>query len=89
MPDLSVPNLVAEGGIKPMATGSFAMPEDALLFIEPFISQLIEGKKKIIIKSKPYKVSGSDLLLVTRNKAIGIIRVSAPKQINVKRPARG
>jgi len=74
----------SEAGMRPMAVGSFIMPEDGLMLNESFVSLLSQGRKKILVKSKPFKISGSDKLLITRNKAYGIISVSAPRQINVK-----
>lgn len=74
----------SEAGMKPMSVGSFIMPEDGLMLNESFVSLLAQGRKKILVKSKPFRISGSDKLLITRNKAFGIIKVSAPKQINIK-----
>jgi len=86
MPDLTTGDLASEGGLKPIAIASYPkLPKDGLIVVEPHASWIVDGSKTILIKSRPYKISGSDYLLLTRNRALGIIHLSSPKEINLKK----
>jgi hypothetical protein len=84
MPDLSVEDLRTQGGLKPAAVGRLILPKDGLIIVSPHAGWITSGKKKVIIKSKPFHISGVEFLLMTRNHALGIIKLSAPKMIGLK-----
>ncbi len=84
MPDISTGQLATEGGLKPIAVSGLKIPEDGIIVVQPFADKLLDGSKTVLVKSRPFKISGKDYLLLTRNKALGIIKLSAPRQINLK-----
>jgi len=85
MPDLSTQNLQTNGGTGRKGTAiATSIPTDGLVFTESFIRQMTGGAKQVLVKSRPFKINGRDLLLVTRKSAVGIIRLSSPSKINLK-----
>lgn len=85
MPDTTTGDLATQGGSKPIAVGNLKMlPTDGIVVVDPHAKWIASGRKKILIKSRPFKISGIDFLLITRNKALGIIKLSAPKLIDLK-----
>lgn len=80
MPDMTT----ADGGMKPVGARSLGkVPKDGIIMVPPFSGKVVSGKKPILIKSQNLKISGRDFLLLTRKDALGIIRLSKPKEIGI------
>jgi len=82
MPDLKTGDLKTDGGELPTAAAS-GLPGDGLVVVEPYIHKILDGSKTMLVKSRKLKIGG-EFLLITRSKAYGIIKLSAPKSIGVK-----
>lgn len=81
MPDVTSEDLRTEGGAR--ATAVAGIPADGLIIVEPFAKWVAQGRKPIIVKSRPYRIAGRPFLFVTKNNALGIIQLSQPREIDV------
>lgn len=80
MPDVTTGDLRTHGGLKPLAV---ALPEDGLVFVDPYASWVLEGRKPIILKPRRLKISGRPMFFVKGDRALGIIQLSEPQEIDL------
>ena len=81
MPDVTAEDLRTEGGLRATAVGG--LPADGLILVEPFATKVAQGRKPIIIKARPFRISGRPFLFVSKDRAIGIVQLSQPREIDL------
>ena len=85
--DLTTEELETDGGARPVAVGAPPKPRDipteGLILVEPFATWVAQGIKPVVIKSRPYKISGRPMLLVTKDRALGVLTLSEAREIGV------
>jgi len=85
--DLTTEELETDGGARPVAVGApprpRAIPAEGLILVEPFATWVAQGLKPIVIKSRHFKISGRPMLLVTKDRALGVLTLSEPREIGV------
>ncbi len=85
--DLTTQELETDGGARPVAVDARprprAIPNEGLILIEPLATWVAQGIKPIIIKSLPFKISGRPMLLVTKDRALGVLTLSEPREIGL------
>lgn len=84
MPDVTTGEMQQQGGLSPQTVRSLGkLPKDGIIIVPPFSGKVVSGKKPVLIKGQPLKISGRDFLLLTRKEALGIIRLSKPQEVGV------
>lgn len=85
--DLTTAELETDGGARPVAVGAQprprAIPNEGLILVEPFATWVAQGIKPVVIKSRPFKISGRPMLLVTKDRALGVLTLSRPREIGL------
>lgn len=85
--DLTTEELETDGGAKPVAVGAppppRVIPTEGLILVEPFATWVAQGLKTIVIKSLPRKISGRPMLLVTKDRALGVLTLSQGREIGI------
>ncbi len=86
--DLTTEELETDGGARPVAVGAPPqrprdIPNEGLILVEPFATWVAQGIKPVVIKSRPYKISGRPMLLVTKDRALGVLTLSEAREIGV------
>lgn len=87
--DLTTEELETDGGARPVAVGvppkprPRDIPTEGLILVEPFATWVAQGIKPVVIKSRPFKISGRPMLLVTKDRALGVLTLSRPREIGV------
>lgn len=85
--DLTTEELETDGGARPVAVGAPQRPRDipneGLILVEPFATWVAQGIKPVVIKSRPYKISGRPMLLVTKDRALGVLTLSQSREIGL------
>lgn len=87
--DLTTEELETDGGARPVAVGAPPtprprdIPTEGLILVEPFATWVAQGIKPVVIKSRPFKISGRPMLLVTKDRALGVLTLSQPREIGV------
>jgi len=85
--DLTTEELETDGGIRPVAVGAPPKPRDipteGLILVEPFATWVAQGIKPLVIKSRPFKISGRPMLLVTKDRALGVLTLSQAREIGI------
>lgn len=85
--DLTTQELETDGGARPVAVGTRprprAIPNEGLILVEPFATWVAQGIKPVVIKSRPFKISGRPMLLVTKDRALGVLTLSQPREIGL------
>lgn len=59
-----------------------------LVVVPPHGDFIIEGRKKVLVKSRRYRMSGERLLVIQQKKALGIIVLGEPREIPLSEFAR-
>lgn len=85
--DLTTQELETDGGARPVAVGApprpRAIPNEGLILVEPFATWVAQGIKPVVIKSRPFKISGRPMLLVTKDRALGVLTLSEAREIGI------